>query len=201
MTYRSVSRQRKNRSVPHRRKNRSGTRRKNRSVPRQRKHRSVPRRRKNRSVPRQRKNRSKSITSQGRTSGKPLKVLKKKEYYTKDWAKKHPKYLIVFGENDQEKNSGKKQYNTQAIVREFPNAIGLRTCYRPGEGFRDDRLNENKKMIDADIKEILDRWGTGDYTQIIIPADGLGTGVAQLPQKAKRTYKYLQKALSKHGLN
>ena len=42
---------------------------------------------------------------------------------------------------------------------------------------------------------------SSNYDALIFPKDGLGTGLAELPKRAPKTYKYLNKAIQKYLLN
>ena len=82
----------------------------------------------------------------------------KQGWWTKNLAKKHPQYLFVFGENNADKDTDKIQFSTQAIIREFPNAVGVRTCYEPGAGYTDKTLEENKQNIRADFQQVINEF-------------------------------------------
>lgn len=60
----------------------------------------------------------------------------------------------------------------------------------------DDEYDDNVKRIAAAVAGILRKLKSGDYDMLILPNDGLGTGLAKLPEKAPRTYAYLQGAVA-----
>jgi hypothetical protein len=84
------------------------------------------------------------------------------------------------------------------MMRGEPNAVGVCTKATPGgpnEFWGDDRFEENCTVIDADLTRAFNHARKGG--NIVIPSDGLGTGLAQLDTKAPRTFKYLSGRLSK----
>jgi hypothetical protein len=61
----------------------------------------------------------------------------------------------------------------------------------------DKDLVSNKSVIDADIAKIKATRKT-----VVLPKDGLGTGLAKLKEKAPQTYAYLkQRLLQEFGFN
>lgn len=69
----------------------------------------------------------------------------------------------------------------------------------PGEFMSDEDFELNSAIIDNDIRRLKKRlratnsflnWVRGNCI-IVIPADGLGTGLAELPTRAPKTYAYL----------
>ncbi|MCY1020143.1 OTU domain-containing protein [Pyxidicoccus sp. MSG2] len=114
-----------------------------------------------------------------------------------------PGCLFLFGENGVNKGSRMFQPSTQACIRPAANAVGIRTCWKPGAdesdqgAMLDGELAKNKKAMDEDFRESLHRLRTGRYTTLVIPWDttknmpALGTGVAKLPDRAKNTYAHL----------
>lgn len=101
----------------------------------------------------------------------------------------HPDWLFIFGENRDAKAFPYYQAETQACIRcykndtKVPNSIGLRTCYKSGKGYRDNTYGGNahsRPEIEADGREILDAIRSDKYTTVVLPGDGIGTGVAAL---------------------
>lgn len=63
---------------------------------------------------------------------------------------------------------------------------------------RDIELGNNKSKID-DAFEKIDK-AIAEGKTIVFPEDGLGTGLAQLKEKAPKTWEYLQKKLEKYDV-
>lgn len=107
----------------------------------------------------------------------------------------NPTVLYLFGDNDQ-----RAGYGGQAReVRGFPNAVGVRTKRAPTlatEDFWSDKtLEENKAKIDEDLAPVKEHLKVGGI--VIVPADGIGTGLASLREHAPRTFSYLEGELMK----
>jgi len=90
---------------------------------------------------------------------------------TRQIVKNNRDKIFLFGDNLQ-----RKGYGGQAkAMRGEPNAVGIPT----------------KKKPFWQIKPDFDF----EYDTIVIPSDGIGTGLAELPQRAPETYKHLLKRL------
>lgn len=107
----------------------------------------------------------------------------------------NPEVTYLFGDNLQK--FGLKGQSKE--MRGEPNGFGIPTkkkpCLEEDCFFTDGEYLENYKAIrDAIWKASL--WArTQGNGVVVIPADGLGTGLAKLKEKAPRTYEYLQRAL------
>ncbi|MHA1591486.1 MAG: DUF7831 domain-containing protein [Candidatus Heimdallarchaeaceae archaeon] len=109
-------------------------------------------------------------------------------YITRKYVREHPEKIFVFGDNCL--HSG---YGGQAKeMRGEPNAYGIPTKRYP-------TMDENAFFTDDDFENLIVFI---DDAIEKIPIDGreivvlpLGTGLAQLPQRAPRVYKYLVSAL------
>ena len=82
----------------------------------------------------------------------------------------------------------------QAIIRGEPNAIGIPTKKKPTmdeDAFMtDDEYDSNIRAIDEAFNKIPKN------KIIVLPQDGLGTGLARLQSKAPKTWAYLQSKLA-----
>ena len=119
----------------------------------------------------------------------------------------NPRALFLFGENDADRHSGRDQKTTQACIRRARNAVGIRTCWKPGASesengaMLDAELDtRNKAAIDEDLNEAYDLLCRGYFTTLVVPwataETALGVGVAQLPTRAPQTYAYLCKRVN-----
>jgi len=101
----------------------------------------------------------------------------------------NPDKIYVFGDNTQRVGTG-----GQAQIRNNPNAMGIATKISPSMDesafMSDEDLTNNKQVIDGDIAKIK---ATGKV--VVMPKDGLGTGLAKLKEKAPQTYAYLKQRL------
>ena len=118
--------------------------------------------------------------------GTPTSFETVKRYSVED-LRNNPNKIYIFGDNTEGWGKG-----GQAIVRDEPNAFGISTKDSPTQFMSDDNFEANKAKIDADIAAIKT-----DGRPIVFPEDGIGTGRADLQNKAPRTWAYLQKELNK----
>lgn len=105
----------------------------------------------------------------------------------------NPETLYLFGDNDD--RSG---YGGQAKeMRDEENAVGVRTKWspstNPGAFFRDRDAEQVFGMIDEDLDPVIDHLRQGGT--VVIPADGLGTGLSRLPQTSPIIFNYLEERL------
>lgn len=96
--------------------------------------------------------------------------------------------LWVFGDNMQ--GWGKKG---QAIIRDEPNAVGIPTKWKPATTsdsyFTDEDLPRVRATIDAAFARLRAHLSRGG--NVVFPSSGVGTGLAQLPQRAPRIHDYI----------
>jgi len=117
-----------------------------------------------------------------------------KKFITRQDVRNNDDALFIFGDNDQ-----RIGYGGQAkAMRGEPNAIGIRVKKSPSMDhnsfYTDNELMENIIKIDSDINNII-RYLYAKEKTIIFPEDGIGTGLAQLPRKAPKTFEYLNTIL------
>lgn len=107
----------------------------------------------------------------------------------------NPRALFVFGDNDIRRGKG-----GQAVIRGQPNAVGLTTKKYPDDTpesfFDDDEYDENVVKISDDIADILKEFVKSKYDTLVIPQQGLGTGLSDLPKRAPETFAFLKKKIS-----
>jgi hypothetical protein len=101
--------------------------------------------------------------------------------------------LFVFGDNDVHKGAG-----GQAIIRGLPNSIGIPTKKYPNNNpdsfYTDLEYFSNKRKIELAIQTIISE--SPNYKYIVLPQNGIGTGLARLPTLAPKTYAYLTQRLT-----
>jgi len=105
----------------------------------------------------------------------------------------NPDVLYLFGDNLDRVGLG----GQAGEMRGEPNAIGIATKIHPGmsedDFFTDDAFAYNMNSIRTDLKPVGEHIIGGGI--VVIPSDGLGTGLSQLPERAPRTYAFLEEAL------
>ncbi len=103
--------------------------------------------------------------------------------------------IYLFGDNLLEAGMG----GQAGEMRGEPNAIGIPTKKTPDMGedafFSDREFQQNCMAIDAAFAKVAERRKR-HYDEIVIPLDGLGTGLAELDKRAPRTFRYLQEKLA-----
>lgn len=109
--------------------------------------------------------------------------------------KNNPDVYFLFGDNTVRKGMG----GQAGAMRGEPNAIGIATKLTPTSGsnayFSDLELEHNCRIIAQDMRKAFDMRDQGHM--IVIPADGLGTGLSELPQRAPKTNEFLEWIIDK----
>jgi hypothetical protein len=109
---------------------------------------------------------------------------------TREFLRQRPDWVFLFGDNLVNKGRG----GQAAEMRGEPNAVGIPTKKSPkmfsGSFFNDSEYAANCAAIDAAFSKI--RRGA----VVVVPEAGLGTGLAQLPERAPETFQYLRKKLA-----
>lgn len=117
------------------------------------------------------------------------------QFYRQKWIeredlKNNPKAIFLFGDNTKRKGMG----GQAGAMRGEPNAIGVATKWTPTSGtnayFTDDTYLAACLVITKDFRKVFAARDAG--STIIIPADGLGTGLSKLPEKAPRVNAHLE---------
>ena len=124
------------------------------------------------------------------SSNTKLRVYPK--FWTRAYVESRPNCLFIFGDNDVRKGMG-----GQAIIRGLPNAIGIPSKKYPNNNptsfYTDLEYNANCRKIDRAIQNIIDE--SANYKYVVLPQNGIGTGLAKLPNLAPRTFEYLSQRL------
>lgn len=109
---------------------------------------------------------------------------------TRDMLRAEPDTLFVFGDNLQRRGFGGQAKE----MRGEPNAVGIPTkkapSMHPCDMYKDADLAAYKRARSEDLNRLgehLTRGGT-----VVLPADGLGTGRAQLERCAPAVWEQLQ---------
>jgi hypothetical protein len=115
-----------------------------------------------------------------------------KETYNTKTLRARPDCLFLFGDNEDKAGT-----RGQAVIRHEPNAVGIVTKRHPfmnEDSFYDDEdYDANASAIDESFENLRKKIEASgmEYKFIFIPKDGLGTGLAQLPQRAPKTFVYI----------
>jgi len=115
--------------------------------------------------------------------------------YTQKWImrddlKNNPDVYFLFGDNTIRRGLGGQAKE----MRGEPNAIGIATKMTPTSEcnayFDDMDVMTNCRIIAKDFRKACQMRDMGHM--IVIPADGLGTGLSELPQRAPETNEFLE---------
>ena len=105
----------------------------------------------------------------------------------------NPEVYYIFGDNDKRKGLG----GLAKQCRGEPNAIGIRTKKWPGWGaddyYTDNEFEENTIKISEDFEPVWDRLREGKA--VVIPLDGIGSGLANMPGRCPETYQFLKEMI------
>jgi hypothetical protein len=122
----------------------------------------------------------------------PGKVIRMKQI-TRDLVRSMPDALFLFGDNMARRGMG----GQAAAMRGEPNAVGVPTKWTPSSG-------NDAYFTDADGENMAVRLAivepfqlARDYLRrgfdVVVPEDGLGTGLAKLSSKAPRIHAYIER--------
>lgn len=121
-----------------------------------------------------------------------MPVKKQKMIYRAD-LQANPTHMFLFGDNDKRVGLGGQAKE----MRGEENAVGIRTKWTPSMRdsafFNDKDLNTLIKMIDQDLAPAYKHLREGGV--VVIPADGLGTGLSDLPNRAPLVNDFLVQRL------
>ena len=106
----------------------------------------------------------------------------------------NPDRVYLFGDNLLRIGMG----GQAGAMRGEPNAIGVATKKAPGmadrDFFTDAEYSANCAQIDHDLTRAFEAKTRGRV--IVIPSDGLGTGLSEMPTRCPRTLEYLNGRLA-----
>ena len=106
------------------------------------------------------------------------------DWITRDMLRDNPDARFVFGDNRERVGYG----GQAAAMRDEPNAIGVATLYAPGDFYRaDDPLALS--TVTSDLFRVSQALAEGRI--VYVPRDGLGTGLARLPQNAPALHRLI----------
>lgn len=118
-------------------------------------------------------------------------IVERWKWITREEVRANPDKIFLFGDNLEHVGMG----GQAGAMRGEQNAIGIPTKKTPSAHesafFTDDELVENCNSIEDALMELT--WNALDT--VVIPADGLGTGLAELDTRAPKTFAYLQQRL------
>tara|TARA_Y100000034_G_C6769567_1_gene343243 strand:+ start:338 stop:715 length:378 start_codon:yes stop_codon:yes gene_type:complete len=98
----------------------------------------------------------------------------------------NPEALFVFGDNIIRKGYG----GQAAEMRGEPNAVGIPTKFSPTVFLSNQDIDTWMVASQPDFLRLINHWKVGG--QIIWPEDNIGTGLADLPNKAPVIFEIIE---------
>lgn len=112
------------------------------------------------------------------------------KFITREMLRGSPGTLFVFGDNMIGKGFGGQAKE----MRGEPNAVGIPTKLLPGmqeaDFFRNEDFDRAKPKIDASFVRLFAHAAVGGH--IVWPADGIGTGLAELEKRAPKIWALIE---------
>ena len=125
-----------------------------------------------------------------------MKVEIQKEWYSVEQCLANPNKLYIFGDNALRVGKG-----GQAQIRDCENSYGIATKATPSmdkAAFFSDKPDQTE-IVFNDIKELYEFY-TSDKKHtidtIVFPADGLGTGLSEMPTRSPKMFKWIHETIS-----
>ena len=119
-------------------------------------------------------------------------IIYQKQVYRAD-LQKNPGVMYLFGDNDERAGLGGQAKE----MRGEPNAVGIHTKKTPSRSvsafWSDNEWSDNTGKIIMDMLPVVNHLKDGGV--VVIPADGLGTGLSRMEEVCPRSFEYLQTAL------
>lgn len=114
------------------------------------------------------------------------------KFITRVMLRAEPDTLFVFGDNMRGTGNG----GQAKVMRGEPNAVGIPTKWFPsmvdGAFFCDNDLPRIRTMLEKQFKRLSDHLAKGG--DVVWPEDGIGTGRAQLQERAPRIWNMIEQA-------
>lgn len=121
--------------------------------------------------------------------------IEKMKWITRSIVRDNPDKMFLFGDNYARSGMGGQARE----MRGEPNAYGIATKVKPdnsdGAFFSDAEFLYHATQTMAEFIELKKKLKDGKYTTIVVPEDGLGTGLAQLKTRAPRVLSFINEQI------
>lgn len=118
-----------------------------------------------------------------------MPIIYQKRIYRED-LQANPHVWYVFGDNRERVGLG----GQAGEMRGEPNAIGVATKASPSKFWSDINYQANLTVLHADLYPVYQALLRGET--VVLPLDGFGTGLSEMPTRCPETFKALQEVLS-----
>lgn len=119
--------------------------------------------------------------------------IKRMKFISRAFVESHPDWYFVFGDNEKRFGMG----GQAATMRGEKNSIGVRTKRAPSIDenayWSDAQYLGNVGLICADFLRVEEKLRYG--RTVVIPSDGLGTGLSELPKRAPATLAFIEQVI------
>jgi len=126
------------------------------------------------------------------------RVMRQSRIYRAD-LKANPSALYIF--SDERQRVGMS--GQAGEMRGELNAVGVATKYAPGDSesdfYNDTHMHAHRRQVVIDLTRVYERLSLWDTGQIVVPADGIGTGLAELTTRAPELNKWIEYRLNNLG--
>ena len=85
----------------------------------------------------------------------------------------------------------------QAQIRDCANSFGIATKHKPSTTDDSYFTNNDIDYVFKDFAELSKLMKTGSYDTLVIPSDGIGTGLAKLQEKAPEILIFINTVLDR----
>ena len=106
------------------------------------------------------------------------------KWITRNMLQAEPEAVFVFGDNRARVGLGGQARE----MRGEPNAIGVATLHTPGQ-FYDEFDHDALLAVASDLTRVASAIAEG--RTVYVPFDGLGTGIAQLPEHSPSLHRFI----------
>lgn len=123
-----------------------------------------------------------------------IKLIRQKRIYRED-LKANPNVLYIFGDNLERTGFGGQAKE----MRGEPNSTGIATKVKAVHGSNDCYFSDKPEYFNiinnefAKLYQIIN--SERNFHAVIIPLDGIGTGLALLPEKAPKLLEHIEKKM------
>lgn len=115
-------------------------------------------------------------------------IVEKRKFITRKYVQENRHKAFIFGDNMQRKGLGGQAKH----MRGEKNSFGIPTKWEPSEHEDAFFTNADFKAVKSTIdRAFRDIWFS-DLSIVVIPQDGIGTGLAQLDKRAPVISKYIE---------
>lgn len=109
--------------------------------------------------------------------------------------KANPDVLYVFGDNLERQGLGGQAKEMRGEVNSFGVATKRAITHGNRLDYFYDSDDDAKLTVEKDFNDLKSVLSSGPYKAVIVPADGIGTGLALLHENAPKLLEYINKQL------